>query len=88
VDFIGEPGKLRLEILATFSTETNSLVGRPLIKNSFVIPRPDKWHKSKKNITAVAVPLEPGTQAAEEAAQPTSEASKAKPSPDGKDDGK
>ena len=43
VSFIGEKGILQLHVVAVYSTESNSLVGQPIIQDAFLIPNMEKW---------------------------------------------
>ncbi|EXJ78035.1 hypothetical protein A1O3_09195 [Capronia epimyces CBS 606.96] len=45
VEFVGERGKLRLDVFAVYSPQSKSLVGRPMITKAYGIPDATTWHK-------------------------------------------
>ncbi|EHY59771.1 hypothetical protein HRR83_008310 [Exophiala dermatitidis] len=44
IEFVGERGKLRLDVFAVYSPKAKSLVGRPVITKAYGIPDATKWH--------------------------------------------
>lgn len=47
IRYVGDRGKLRLEVSAYYDVVTNSLVGKPIVTQADLVPNPDTWHGTK-----------------------------------------
>jgi len=73
IDCLGERGKYRIEVVATYLPEANALLGRPVITRAFVIPDLPKWNApkgQKTDLRSIAAPEPPMTNPTKQAARP------------------